>query len=121
MRLRVASHVVWPDIDDLSLVNVAWRDVSGCNEVSEPLSCEGIVFIVVRASIHPRASVSARAFNAAEHRARATVVKWHERIFVNPNAVRPCRGWKILTADCAALRQQSQRGVDGGSVLWHDD
>jgi len=38
MALSIASEVVGPHVDDAALVNIAWRDVAGRDEVSEPLS-----------------------------------------------------------------------------------
>jgi hypothetical protein len=52
MALGVAAYVVRGNVFDASLVNVAWRDVSCGDEVSQPLGCVGIDFVVVGASVN---------------------------------------------------------------------
>jgi hypothetical protein len=47
MALGVASEVVGPHVCDRPLVNVAWGDVTGFNEVAEPLSGIGVNLVVV--------------------------------------------------------------------------
>jgi hypothetical protein len=47
VALGVASEFVGSDIDDRSLVNVAWCDVPGCDEVAEPLCGIGVYLVVV--------------------------------------------------------------------------
>jgi hypothetical protein len=48
MALDVAAQIVGSDIDDGTLVNVAWRDESCSDEVAEPLRGEGVNLVVVR-------------------------------------------------------------------------
>jgi hypothetical protein len=47
MALPVSGEVVGLHVNDASLVNVAWCDVSGGNEVAEPLGGIGVDFIVI--------------------------------------------------------------------------
>jgi hypothetical protein len=47
VALCVAAQVVGLNIDDAALVNVPGCDVSGCDEVSEPLSGIGVDFVVI--------------------------------------------------------------------------
>jgi hypothetical protein len=47
MALRVAPQIVGPHVDDGSLVDIAWCDVSGGDEVAEPLGGIGIDLVVV--------------------------------------------------------------------------
>jgi hypothetical protein len=47
VALRETAQVAWEDILDASLVNDSMGDVSGINEVSEPLSCIGVDLVVV--------------------------------------------------------------------------
>jgi hypothetical protein len=49
VAVGVTAQIVGAYIDDASLVNVTWRDMSGSNEVSEPLGGIGIVLVVVGA------------------------------------------------------------------------
>lgn len=52
MALRVSGKVAGLYVNDTSLVNVAGRDVSGGDEVSEPLSGEGVDFIVISSHLY---------------------------------------------------------------------
>jgi hypothetical protein len=45
--LGVTAEVVGTDIDDAALVNVSAGDVSGADEVAEPLRCIRINLVVV--------------------------------------------------------------------------
>jgi hypothetical protein len=47
MALGVAAQIVGLHVHDASLVNVAWRDVAGCDEVAEPLRCIGVDLVIV--------------------------------------------------------------------------
>jgi len=47
VALRVAAQVVGLDIDDGSLVDITGRDVSGADEVAQPLSGIGVDLVVV--------------------------------------------------------------------------
>jgi len=47
VALRVAAQVVGLDIDDGSLVDITGRDVSGADEVSQPLRGIGVDLVVV--------------------------------------------------------------------------
>jgi hypothetical protein len=47
MALGVAGEIVGAHVNDASLVNVAAGDVSGVDEVAEPLRCIGVDLVVV--------------------------------------------------------------------------
>jgi len=47
MALGVAAEIVGSHVNNASLVNVAWRDVSGVDEVAEPLGGIGVNLVVV--------------------------------------------------------------------------
>ena len=47
VALDVSAQVVGSHVADVSLVNIAWRDVSRCDEVSKPLRNIRIILVVV--------------------------------------------------------------------------
>jgi hypothetical protein len=47
VALGISPQVVWSHINDASLVNVTWRDMSSVDEVSQPLGAIGVDFVVV--------------------------------------------------------------------------
>jgi hypothetical protein len=47
MALCEASEIVWLHVNDGSLVNLAWRNVSSSNKVSQPLGGVGVDFVIV--------------------------------------------------------------------------
>jgi hypothetical protein len=47
MALRIAPEIAGSHVDDASLVDIAWRDVSGGDEVAEPLGGIRVDLVVV--------------------------------------------------------------------------
>jgi len=76
MALRVASQIVGLDVADVSFVNIAWRDVSSGDEVSELLRGIGIDLIVVGGQAHSRVvSARSRWFSVVAYSA-LTALEW---------------------------------------------
>ena len=48
MALPISGKIICSNILDASFVNVAWRYVSGGNQVAQPLGHERVYFVVVR-------------------------------------------------------------------------
>jgi hypothetical protein len=48
VALRVAAQLVGIELDDASLIDNAWRDVSCVDEVADPLSSIGVDLVVER-------------------------------------------------------------------------
>lgn len=47
MALIIGGEIIGSHVDDASLVNVSWRDVTGCDEVAKPLRRMGVNLVVV--------------------------------------------------------------------------
>jgi len=47
MALVIAGKVAWLDVDDAAFVDMAWRELTGGDEIAEPLRCIGIILVIV--------------------------------------------------------------------------
>lgn len=47
VALRVPSNIVWVDIPNIPLVNIARRDMAGGNQIAQPLGGEWVDFVVI--------------------------------------------------------------------------